>query len=418
MRREGSFHNRCCWLGFAQHLSPSGTVPSAEAEQRPVVVVGGGFGGLSTALALAASAPTVPVVLIEPQERFLFLPLLYELLSGELRRWEVAPRFSELLAGRGLAWLQDRVSSIDTDAGELCTEAGRRLRYSQLVLATGGQPSTYGIPGVREHCLGFRSLADVERLQQLVQRLRQQRRPLQRLVIVGAGASGVELACKLADLLDGAAVVELVEQGEDLLPQARSFNRDQAREALLKRDIRLRTSTRVVEVQADGLTLERQGGTAGTERLLCDGVIWTGGVVGCVPALNPPLQLDRRGRLSCDASLRVIGREEVFALGDAAQCPDAGGGDHPATAQVAYQQASCVAANVLHQRRGEELEPFIWKDLGEMLGLGIGQATLTGMGITLAGPAAFQLRRLAYLARMPGLQQQLRVAGGWLADCF
>ena len=391
-------------------------MPSTEADQRPVVVVGGGFGGLSTALALAASVPSIPVLLIEPQERFLFLPLLYELLSGELRRWEVAPRFRELLAGKGAAWLQDRVSSIDTDTRELHTAGGHSIRYSQLVLATGGQPSTYGIPGVQEHCLGFRSLADVERLQQLVQQLRQQRRPLQRLAIVGAGASGVELACKLADLLDGAAVVELIEQGEDLLPQARAFNRDQAREALLKRDIRLRTTTRVVAVQADGLNLQREGEAAGPERLLCDGVIWTGGVVGSVPVLHPPLELDRRGRLRCDASLRVIGRENVFALGDAAQCADAAGDDHPATAQVAYQQAGCVAANVRHLRRGEELEAFVWKDLGEMLGLGIGQATLTGMGITLAGPAAFQLRRLAYLARMPGLQQQLRVAGGWLAD--
>ncbi len=380
------------------------------------MVVGGGFGGLSTALNLAKAAPALPVLLIEPQERFLFLPLLYELLSAELRRWEVAPRYRELLAGRGPVWLQDRVSSIDTNRQELITEAGRRLNYSQLVLATGGRPSTYGIPGVEEHCLGFRSLADVERLQQRVQQLKQRQHPLQRLVIVGAGASGVELACKLADLLEGAAVVELIEQGADLLPQARSFNRDQARAALLKRDIRLRTTTRVVAVQADGLTLQRDGEAAGREQLPCDGVIWTGGVVGCVPALTPALELDRRGRLLCETTLQVIGSEQLFALGDAAHSADAGGDEHPATAQVAYQQAACVAANVLHQRRGEELEPFIWKDLGEMLGLGIGQATLTGMGFTLAGPAAFQLRRLAYLARMPGLQHQLRVAGGWLAD--
>jgi NADH:ubiquinone reductase (non-electrogenic) len=390
-------------------------VPSAEAEQQPVVVVGGGFGGLSAALQLAASAADVPVILIEPQERFLFLPLLYELLSQELRRWEVAPSYSELLAGKGVVWLRDRVSQIDTAAQQLRTEGGQQIAYSQLVLATGGKPTSYGIPGVAEHCLGFRSLADVDRLQQLVQQLKQQQRPLQRLAIVGAGASGVELACKLADLLQGAAVLELIEQGEELLPASRSFNREQAQQALLKRDIRLRTGTRVMAVSATAVSLQRDNSS---ETLSCDGVIWTGGVVGSVPEITPALELDRRGRLPCQSDLRVIGAEHVFAMGDAALCPDASGDAHPATAQVAYQQASCVAANLLRQRRGEELQPFIWNDLGEMLGLGIGHASLTGMGITLAGAAAFQLRRLAYLARMPGLQHQLRVAGGWLADWF
>jgi NADH dehydrogenase len=390
-------------------------VPSAEAEQQPVVVVGGGFGGLSAALQLAASAADVPVILIEPQERFLFLPLLYELLSQELRRWEVAPSYSELLAGKGVVWLRDRVSQIDTAAQQLRTESGQQVSYSQLVLATGGKPTTYGIPGVAEHCLGFRSLADVDRLQQLVQQLKQQQRPLQRLAIVGAGASGVELACKLADLLQGAAVLELIEQGEELLPASRSFNREQAQQALLKRDIRLRTGTRVMAVSATAVSLQRDNSS---ETLSCDGVIWTGGVVGSVPEITPALELDRRGRLPCQSDLRVIGADHVFAMGDAALCPDASGDAHPATAQVAYQQASCVAANLLRQRRGEELQPFIWNDLGEMLGLGIGHASLTGMGITLAGAAAFQLRRLAYLARMPGLQHQLRVAGGWLADWF
>ena len=390
-------------------------MPSAEADQQPVVVVGGGFSGLSAALQLAATAPEVPVILIEPQERFLFLPLLYELLSHELRRWEIAPRYSELLAGKGVVWLQDRVSQIDTTAQQLRTQAGQQLSYGQLVLATGGKPTSFGIPGVEEHCLGFRSLADVDQLQQLVARLKQQQRPLQRLAIVGAGASGVELACKLADLLQGAAVIELIEQGEELLPASRSFNREQAQQALLKRDIRLRTGTRVMAVSATSVNLQRGDSR---ETLSCDGVIWTGGVVGSVPEITPALELDRRGRLPCSSDLRVIGAQHLFAMGDAALCPDASGDAHPATAQVAYQQASCLATNVLHQRRGEELEPFIWNDLGEMLGLGIGQASLTGMGITLAGAAAFQLRRLAYLARMPGLQHQLRVAGGWLADWF
>lgn len=395
-------------------------MPSAisDAAVDPVIVVGGGFGGLTTGLNLAGGG-VVPVLLIEPRERFLFLPLLYEVLSAELRRWEIAPRYGDLLAGRGVAWLKERVVAINHADRRLRTDGGRELSYSALVVATGGRPQTYGIPGVLEHALGFRSLEDVDRLQQLVHRLRLQPQPQQRLAVVGAGASGVELACKLADLLDGAAGIELIEQGPELLPGSRSFNREQAHLALRRRDVHLRTHTRVAAVHATGLEL--QGGatdsaSAGAlEPLACEAVIWTGGVTACVPEFTPPVPLDHRGRLPCDADLRVIGTEAVFALGDAAACPLDDQSSHPATAQVAYQQAGCVAANLVHQRHGEPLEPFRWNDLGEMLGLGIGEASVTGMGLTLAGPAAFQLRRLAYLARLPGPQHQLRVARGWLS---
>lgn len=386
-----------------------------------MVVVGGGFGGLSAALELAANANDIPVVLIEPQERFLFLPLLYELLSRELRRWEVAPPYRELLAGKGVVWLQDRVSQIDTSTQLLCTEGGQQLHYSQLVLATGGKPCTYGIPGVVEHCLGFRSLADVEQLQQLVQRLRQQQRPLQRIVIVGAGASGVELACKLADQLQGSAIVELIEQGPGLLPLAKAFNREQADRALQRRDVRLRSHTQVEAVQADRLELK---GPGGQEHLNVEAVIWTAGLSFRAPEIHPAAPVDRQGRLLCQSSLQLRNHPHIFALGDIAHVDteDSGVEDSgveaalPANAQVAFQQAECLAGNLVHSLAGEGLEPFEFNDLGEMMSLGVGEASLTGGGFTLAGAAAYQIRRLAYLARLPGKAHQLKVAAGWLAD--
>jgi NADH dehydrogenase len=87
-----------------------------------------------------------------------------------------------------------------------------------------------------------------------------------------------------------------------------------------------------------------------------------------------------------------------------------------ATAQVAFQQADRLAANLLLSLAGEPLQPFRWKDLGEMISLGVGEASLTGMGLTLAGPAAYRIRQVAYLSRLPGLPHQLRVAAGWLSD--
>ena len=349
------FSRRRLWLGFGETRPLETAAPMVPTPKpAPVVIAGGGFGGLTTALALAAHQQHPPILLIEPQERFLFLPLLYELLSGELRRWEVAPRYDALLAGRGVAWLRDRVAQIDSAGHSLKTDSGRQVAYSRLVLATGGRSDDFGIPGVGEHALDFRSLADVERLQALIQRLKQRQRPLQRLVVVGAGPSGVELICKLADLLDGSTILELVEQG-------------------------------------------------------------TAGMAANLPPISPAPERDRRGRLLCQGDLQVKGLSDVFALGDGALCGD----DQPplpATAQVAYQQAQQLAANLLLSLADQPLKPFQWNDLGEMIGLGIGQASLTGLGLTLAGPAAFQIRKLAYLARMPGLSHQLRVAAGWLAD--
>jgi len=390
-----------------------------------VVIAGGGFAGLYTALALAGRPSPPPILLIEPGERFVFLPLLYELLSGELHPWEVAPRYDALLAGRGVAWLQDRVERIDTGARTLLTRRGRTLPYGRLVLATGAGENRFGIPGADIHALGFRSLADVDRLRQLVERLKHEPRPLQRLVVVGGGPTGVELACKLADLLAGAAGVEVIEQGPTLLPDGRAFSRDQAQRALQRRDVRVRTGTRVLAVDTDGVKLGRPGSSdeAAMERLGAAGVIWTAGLTFQHPTILPEPARDPLGRLLCDASLALPGDGGVFVAGDLARPAAPTGADEPAAvlpsnAQVACQQAPLLADNLLRSLAGEPLAPFRWQDLGEMMSLGRGDACLTAGGLTLAGPLAFRLRRLAYLARMPGLNQQLRAAAGWLAEAW
>ena len=391
-----------------------------------VVIVVGGFGGLYTALALAQRKDHPPVLLIEPNERFLFLPLLYELLSGELRGWEIAPRYYGLLAGRGLAWLQDRVERVDADRHQLHTAAGRSLSYGRLVIATGAQSNTFAVPGADRHSLGFRSLADVERLQHLLADLKNQRRPLQRIAVVGAGPTGVELACKLADMAEGSAVIELIEQGPQLLPQARAFNMEQAVLALRRRDVRLRLRTQVAAVEAEAITLHGHpdgDSTPTSETLAVRAVVWTAGLSFKAPRIDPAPSCDSRGRLLCGPDLRLQEHGDLFVAGDLASPVDpdgtaseAPGTTTPATAQVAFQQAAVLATNLIRSLRGEPLEPFQWKDLGEMMSLGIGEASLTAAGVTLAGPAAYQLRRLAYLTRLPGRPHQLRVAAGWLAD--
>ena len=369
-----------------------------------VVVIGGGFAGLFSALAVHERLPERPVVLIEPRDRFLFQPLLYELLSGELQSWEVAPSYRQLLSSRGICWLQDRVSGIDLDARELTTVASGRLPWGDLVLATGTELNDFGVPGVREHAFGFRDLDDVAHLRALVDDLKKRRTPETAVAIVGAGPTGVELACKLADMLDGAARIHLVEMGDGILPNSASFNRERAAAALERREVCLHLNTTVSEVHADRVRFK--DGTV----LPHSDLIWSAGSSPVVPDIRPdPGQAE--APLNINQDLRLDDHQRVFALGDCGRCSIE---PWPATAQVAMQQGDAVAKALEAIGRQQEPEPFQFQDRGEMLSLGIGDATLTGLGITLAGPLAFRIRRATYLTRLPGLSLGLRAAGAWL----
>ena len=369
-----------------------------------VVVVGGGFGGLTAALSLRSRDPSLAIVLVEPRERFLFQPMLYELLSDELQLWEVAPPYKELLSGRGISWLKDSVQSIDGDSRTLTTAGGHTLSWSQLLIATGAEAADFGIPGVRQHAIGFRDLADVGTLRRWIRDLRHQRLDNASLVIAGAGPTGVELACKMADLLEGSARLHLIELSDSILPGNAAFNRERAAAALERRDVTLHPNTAVTQVHADRVDLNN--GTS----LSHVGLIWTAGSQPNCPRLHPSPALEA-GRLPIHPDLSMKGATNIFAIGDATRNAD---DPWPSTAQVAMQQGAAVAAAIPAVRHNSAAAPFHFEDRGEMLSLGIGDATLTGMGITLAGPLAFQIRRAAYLTRFPGLALGLRSAGAWL----
>jgi len=381
-------------------------------QERPIIVVGGGFAGLSTLLTFSKVHPRPPLVLIEPRPQFVFVPLLYELLSGELQAWEVAPDYAQLLQGRGISHVRDTVSSVNLDDHCVTTEKGDRLSYSQLVLATGAAPDDFGIPGVRDHALGFHSLSDIPPLQERLRQLRLRPTGTSTIVIVGAGATGVELACKLVDLLEGAAQVHLVEQGDQILSRSRAFNREQAEQALKRRDITVHLKTRVLSVTADAV---RWNGVDGDVEQSHDGLIWTAGSKPNLPDLLPSAELHQK-RLPVDETLQLKGHTDVIALGDIATQDPSGEGQTPwpLSAQAAMQQGQAAASTLEAQLRNRAASPFVFQDLGEMLSLGIGDATLTGMGMTLAGPLAYKLRRLAYLTRLPGPSLGLRSAGAWL----
>ncbi|HIK40383.1 NAD(P)/FAD-dependent oxidoreductase [Thermoleptolyngbya sp. M55_K2018_002] len=379
-----------------------------------ICILGGGFGGLYTALRLSQLPWTdakPEIVLVDQRDRFLFLPLLYELVTGELQTWEVAPPFSELLANTGIQFRQGAVAHIDVTARQVQLQDGATLDYDRLVLALGGETPLTMAPGVAEHAIPFRSIDDAYRLQERLRILEASPADRIRVAIVGAGYSGVELACKLADRLGDRGRVRLVELGDQILRNSPSFNRDAATKALEKRGVWIDLETQVTEVTADSISLDYRGKV---DTLPVDIVMWTVGnkVPDFVKSL--PLPQTERGQLLVTPTLQVVDYPEIFALGDLAEMKDADGQKVPATAQAAFQAADYTGWNVWASLSDRPLLPFRYQHLGEMLSLGTTEATLTGLGVSLDGPAAHLFRRLAYLYRMPTFDHQIKVGLNWI----
>jgi len=387
----------------------------SEQPQR-ICILGGGFGGLYAALRLD-QLPWLPgtkpeIVLVDRRDRFVFTPLLYGLLTEELSTWEIAPPFVELLAETDIIFRQARVVDLALDEQQVVLEGQPPLTYDRLAIALGSLAPRADIPGLREYALPFRSLEDAETLLGRLRALeRQPERDKIRIAIVGGGYSGVELACKLADRLGERGRLRIVERGTMLLKTATEFNRQAARQALRDRQIWLDLETTVSAIHAEAIALDYRGRT---DEIPVDLVLWTAGTRPVPLIEHLPLKRDARGLLVTNPSLQLPDCPELFALGDVAAVTDASGQDVPATAQAALQQADTCAWNLWASLTDRPLLPYHYAPLGEMLALGSDSATLSGLGVTVAGPLGYLLRRLAYLYRMPTLRHQLAVGVHWL----
>jgi NADH dehydrogenase len=392
-----------------------------------IVIVGGGIGGLFTALELAGEGE---VTLVTDEDHFLFTPMLYEYLSGEVEDWHIAPKYSELLDAR-VKHLHGQVTAVDLQSRQITLDRfSETIPYDILVLAVGGVTNYAGVEGAEEFAIPFRKIAHADLLRQrMVDALDhvppnlppQDTRRALTFAVVGAGASGVELSTKMADLLrdaferralTGEPRVLVIEMGDKVVPGMGEQIREYVTDALAQSRVEVHTLTRVVRLTEKTLTFEHAGQETEIETAA---VVWAGGVRMNPLVENLSVPKTPRGLIIIEPTLQVREHDNVFALGDIAYYPDATP-TLAGTAQLAFQQASLAARNIGAFIKGDKLQTKHFEELGEAMSLGTERAAVLAGGKAFGGPIARQARFAMYTSRLPTWHHRLRVGASWFFE--
>jgi NADH dehydrogenase len=391
------------------------------------LVLGGGFAGSYVARLLGKRGATI----VSPENFMLFTPLLPEAASGSLEpRHAVVPlrmmcRYAELLLGRAVAHeIGARRVQVETAAGGLAW-----VRYERLVVALGSISRTFPIPGLAEHGLGFKDLAQAIHLRNHVLRRLEaaaaatsaaQRRRELTFVFVGAGYAGVEALGELSDLVRDALRYYgelrhepqrwvLVDLAPRILPEVTPRLADYAVAQLQRRGVEIRTETTLERLEPHAAFL-----TDG-ERILTSTLVWTAGV-----RPNPALEvlglpLDDSGHVRVDQTLQVEGHEHIHALGDCASVPNEAtpGRADPPTSQHALRQARRLVKNLTGTP-----QPYRYRMLGQVATLGRYRGIAEVFGVRLRGFVGWFVTRTYHLYQLPLLSRKLRVVSDWTVALF
>ncbi len=412
--------------------------PSTSLAPR-VVILGGGFAGVTTALELAkrcAGLLPVHITLVSDKNFFLFTPMLAEAATGAVETRHVLYPIRPLCGAWGIEFGEMSVEAIDLERRRLVARHRRspvrqQVHYDRLVLALGATPNVAIAPGAAEHALTFKGVGDAVVIRNRVIDLFEAaaltddpwaRQRLLTFVVVGAGHAGTELMAALEELTRGILLrhypsipretVRLVLVGSAILPQTATNLAAYAREQLLQRGIELET-TRAGAVSADGLTL--QGGRVIPSHC----VIWTAGNRVSPVVADLALPKARDGRLLVNEFFEVNGVRDVYSLGDnAAQTDPRTGQPYVATAQVAIRQARALAGQLEAELTGRARRPFRFRVLGEMVPLSRRTAVADLRGIKLVGFPAWFLWKTVYMLKLPAVAARLRVVLDWTVELF
>jgi NADH dehydrogenase len=396
------------WQPPARLQNLDSAVPR-QTEAPRICILGGGFGGLYCALALPKYLKRLPhgatVTLVEPQERFLFTPLLYELLTAELQPWEIAPSYSQLLGHTDINVLHDWAEHIDPERQRVELRYGDPLEYDYLVVAMGSQIRTPTIKGGDAHALPFANLAHEWQLEERLAQLEREKSKIS-VILIGAGPNGVELACKLADRLGPRGHITVIDRRGVILRAHPEPVRKAAARAFRKRGIIFHANVSIDEIKADTVLYQCRGETYSPP---ADLILWTIGTIPHAWLGDLPLTTSKFGQYIVQPTLQLPDYPNIFMLGDMGQMPAPGRDRAPMTAQSAFQAAPVVAHNLWAVIQNRPLRHFAYHHLGDMLTLGRGEAVVCGFGLCLTGRLGGFSRRWAYWLRLPTMPHRWQV---------
>jgi NADH dehydrogenase len=407
-----------------------------------IVILGGGFAGVTTAEKLEhifGADRSVSFTLVSEANALLFTPMLAEVAASSLEPTHISSPLRTSLRRTNV--VRRRVTAIDLDKRCVYLEpdplarAGEpnELPFDQLVLALGSVSNYLGMKGVEENAFDFKTLLDAIRIRNHVIDMFERadretdpatRRAMVTFVIAGGGFAGVELAGGLNDFARGMLVyyphippeevqIILVHSRETILPELSESLGKYALERMAERGVTFKLKVRVADARPGGVVL------SSSEEIRTETLVWTAGVRPNPVLQTLPVERDKRGAVVVDNTLAVSSRPGLWAVGDCAAITDAKTGQPcPPTAQFALREAYTLARNIHASLHRRPLKPFHFNAIGVLCVVGHHTACAEIKGFRFSGLLAWLMWRGIYLAKLPGLERQVRVLVDWIIELF
>ncbi len=364
-----------------------------------VLIIGGGFGGIRAAQLLSKKS-NIAVRLIDPKTYMEYHAAVYRLVTGRSATETCIP-YSDLLKGMNVELVKDSVTGIDLSMKVATGASGSRFAYDSLILAVGSETSYFGIKGVEEHAYGIKTTDEALRLKRHIHEIFQNvnsvkledKAPALHIVIIGGGASGVELSGELASYTRTLAkkhgvdpsliTIDLIEAMQRLLPALPERMSVKVLARLRSLGVNVLLNRSVIKEETNQLFLKDMQMTAGT-------VVWTAGMkANRLASMVPHLQIDKRGRALVDANLSAQGISDMYVIGDAAATKYSG------MAQTAIADAGYVAKYIDAKMNGKTLSPYVQPAPAYSIPVGPRYAATVYHGVQFFGFTGWFMRRAA-----------------------